>query len=251
MSNIKEGSRALYIWDGEMSSEIETQVNEIKNIKNVQLNVENLQRITMASYSNSTFDVIVTTHKQFDKNILALILKLLKPSGKFTINSPEGDVKELKENAVLSGFVNVQYEQDQLICEKPKYEVGSSAKLSFGKAPVKSAVASVWKIDNDDDEIINPDDLLDEEDKVKPDPTSLRVCGTTGKRKACKDCSCGLAEELSGEKAAENVPTQKSSCGSCYLGDAFRCASCPYLGMPAFKPGEKIQLTDSLLKADA
>ncbi|KAG4066508.1 hypothetical protein HA402_007144 [Bradysia odoriphaga] len=186
MNNIKEGSRALYIWDGEMSSEIETQVNEIKNIKNVQLNVENLQRITM-----------------------------------------------------------------ELICEKPKYEVGSSAKLSFGKAPNKSAVASVWKIDNDDDEIINPDDLLDEEDKVKPDPTSLRVCGTTGKRKACKDCSCGLAEELSGEKAAENVPTQKSSCGSCYLGDAFRCASCPYLGMPAFKPGEKIQLTDSLLKADA
>lgn len=35
-------------------------------------------------------------------------------------------------------------------------------------------MASVWKIDNDDDEIINPDDLLDEEDKVKPDPSSLR-----------------------------------------------------------------------------
>lgn len=43
---------------------------------------------------------------------------------------------------------------------------------------------------------------------------NLTVCGTTGKRKACKDCSCGLAEELSGETVSENVPVQKSSCGS-------------------------------------
>ena len=28
----------------------------------------------------------------------------------------------------------------------------------------------------------------------------FRVCGTTGKRKACKDCSCGLREELDAGK---------------------------------------------------
>lgn len=106
-----------------------------------------------------------------------------------------------------------------MVSEKPNYEIGSSAKLSlFAKKPSTEA-KKVWKIDMDDDEdeeMINADDLLDEEDKQKPNPDSLRVCATTGKRKACKDCSCGLAEELEAESANKKPtnPTQKSSCGS-------------------------------------
>lgn len=68
----------------------------------------------------------------------------------------------------------------EVVSEKPNYEVGSAAKLSFGKnSATKQAIAAVWKLDQDDDdqEEINADDLLDEEDKIKPDPSTLK--GTT------------------------------------------------------------------------
>lgn len=67
-----------------------------------------------------------------------------------------------------------------IISEKPNYEVGSAAKLSFAKPnAAKNSVAAVWKLNNDDDEddLINADDLLDEDDKVEPDPTQLKgIC---------------------------------------------------------------------------
>lgn len=117
-------------------------------------------------------------------------------------------------------LVTISFLLPELFASKPNYEIGSAVKLSFGKSAQKQAeTAKVWKLDADDDEEeINEDDLLDEEDKKKPDEASLRVCGTTGKRKACKDCSCGLAEELVAEKtgSANGVDTAnaKSSCGS-------------------------------------
>ncbi|NXD27985.1 CPIN1 protein, partial [Spelaeornis formosus] len=149
----------------------------------------------------------------------------------------------------------------QIEGRKPNFEVGSSSqlKLSFAKTPgpsvkpsVDPAAAKLWTLsanDMNDEEmdLLDSDELLDSEDLKKPDPSSLRAtsCKETGKKKACKNCTCGLAEELEQEKKKSSQP--KSACGNCYLGDAFRCASCPYLGMPAFKPGEKILLQESQL----
>jgi len=94
---------------------------------------------------------------------------------------------------------------------------------------------------------MNEDELIQEDDTQKPDLLKINSeCATS--KKACKNCTCGRAEEEAKESATrvnrvtlamlEN-PGMESSCGSCGLGDAFRCGGCPYTGLPAFKDGEK------------
>ncbi|KAJ1968213.1 electron carrier [Dispira parvispora] len=166
--------------------------------------------------------------------------------------------------------------------QKPNYEVGAASALTFGKnkKPTPSGGASgnqetrntsVWKValddddDEDDNDLIDEDDLLTEEDLVKPAASDLaRPSDCSTKRRACKNCSCGRAEIEAADDLAEKLnlaakeeiapvipaPMLKSNCGNCSLGDAFRCGTCPYLGLPAFKPGEQIQLGGNMLQDD-
>lgn len=99
-------------------------------------------------------------------------------------------------------------------------------------------------IAEDDDDLIDDEtDLLEDEDLQKPQQYTDLNTGESKpkKRKACKNCTCGAAEGIK-----PSPETAKSACGNCYRGDAFRCEHCPYLGLPAFKPGEKIQLDSTI-----
>ncbi|XP_066504882.1 anamorsin [Hoplias malabaricus] len=185
------------------------------------------------------------------------LLSALKLSGFMSVI--EGKTEALSPEALsqLSGFKG-SLSRVRMSASKPDFEVGSSTRLKLAeteKPALDPNAAKMWTLSandmNDDDvDLLDSDELLDAEDLKKPDPASLRAstCGDSGtkKKKACKNCTCGLAEELEQEsKAAQKASQPKSACGSCYLGDAFRCASCPYLGMPAFKPGEKVVLANT------
>lgn len=78
-----------------------------------------------ASRPNSTFDVILSNWLspntvQHTDSLLAIFVKLLKPSGKFVLKAE----KDLTSALKLNGFVNVTKEIDDVyIAEKPKFEV--------------------------------------------------------------------------------------------------------------------------------
>lgn len=97
------------------------------------------------------------------------------------------------------------------------------------------------------DRLLEDDEILTEEEKKKPDTSASCGPAANGQeqksKKPCANCTCGLADQEKNQTAeSDTAAAPKASCGSCYLGDAFRCASCPYRGMPAFKPGEKVTI---------
>ena len=68
---------------------------------------------------------------------------------------------------------------------KPNHEIGASRLSSFAKPKPAADVRTLEDVDDDTVELVDDKTLLSEEDLVKPDPASLRFCGTMGKRKAC------------------------------------------------------------------
>lgn len=270
MFGISSGQQVMLVWSQPVDGDdLKSLVEQLKSTVGPEgrVAVENSEMLSSSAHTSSSLDhalacVLPPFVAECPSGVLTEVLRVLRPGGSLTLRTT--DSAALRSSLTLAGFTSIspagnanltdEQKRDlvtsvvEVTCKKPDFEVGSSLRLP-GAKPVTTGT---WNINLDDDlDLASPDDLLTEEDLTRPDPASLKVCGTTGQRKACKNCVCGLKEELEDEdkqKKEEDRKNFKSSCGSCYLGDAFRCASCPYLGMPAFKPGEKVKLADTTLK---
>jgi len=219
--------------------------------------VANIEKETQSSLYDVVLSGVIGNSVPCDLDIFSVYIKLLTSGGILIVKTENGTEDNAVKRLKMCGFLNVIASNTPgiVVGYTPSYKVGYSDKVTLN-SEAKESIVSAWKLDDNNSETISEDDLLEADDLKKPDSTSLKVCATTKKAKACKNCSCGLAEELEANRL-KDIPKQtpdtsnaKSSCGSCYLGDAFRCASCPYLGMPAFKPGEKVQLAGNLLQDD-
>lgn len=183
--------------------------------------------------------------------------ELLAPSGALNLTVPTAMAPAFSIPLLLAGYVGSKASEDKssgntvVTAYKPKWEMGASAKLAVVARPARVVLSTAM-----DDDVAADDDLIDEDDLLGADAMELQenkkeASDCSKKRRACAGCSCGRAErealeEAGGVVVAGEEPAE-SACGNCYKGDAFRCASCPHLGKPAFKPGQetvKLEIKD-------
>lgn len=232
---------------------------------------------------------VAASYVAHDRDRLGRIAKYLAPGARLYVYEAEGSSSQARQDSlmkdlVLSGFQGCHFvisnsanavvagdaaggnAQAQLIAitQMPNWALGTKESLSLKTrpqqvsqpaAPAKAANAWTLAAEDDEDDLIDESELLTEADKARPAVPMPDDCevGATG-RKACKNCSCGRAEEeAAGIKATltqDMIDNPQSACGNCGLGDAFRCSGCPYRGLPSFEAGKKIQLQSDLLAAD-
>jgi len=209
----------------------------------------------------------------------------LTPQGTLNVSYPPNDyLPTLSAEISGVGFRLQSSSSSSLIAQKstsPAATSGASVSLRSRRAPLtdeQKAVkkAAIWAVSPASSSTIDAESLLTPEDRVRPIPTCepLDTSGAVRRKRACKGCTCGLAEFEAEEVArnpvvvldtaadndggavrtmskedreklrlaALNAGKATSSCGSCFLGDAFRCAGCPYLGLPPFQPGQKVEI---------
>jgi len=220
-----------------------------------QEDISTLIKSHLSTITEAKYDSICLNTNQSDIATIDFgkLCEILKAGGDLTLHFSHNTITmdTINMSLMLGGFVDIsQMISGDYYGKKPNWDIGTTAAVKINKSKKTGKSNNGWKISADDDDM----DLVNENDLLDADVVEKKVesgdCST--KRRACKGCSCGRAEmeadmESKGIKIDDlddttEMPT--SACGNCYRGDAFRCASCPFLGKPAFEKGnEKVILS--------
>ncbi|KAG1671568.1 hypothetical protein FOA52_011291 [Chlamydomonas sp. UWO 241] len=199
------------------------------------------------------------------RSALAALARALAPGGAVYVYDAFRDAgrqESLAKELTLAGYTGtaVQATPSGVVlvrATKPAFELGAKAGLKKKATPASAPSAAAWRVAaGDGDELVDDEELLTEDDKRPAAPPTESDCNVGAGKKACKNCSCGRADAEAARDTKVALTQDmldnpvESACGSCGLGDAFRCASCPYRGVPAFTAGKKIMLGADLLTAD-
>ncbi|KAG5950188.1 hypothetical protein E4U53_005400 [Claviceps sorghi] len=212
-----------------------------------------------------------------NRHLFATLVPAIKPGGSLRFQGGQPGAAESRE-AILAGLVAKQdgfekQDDDELVVplrlgKKNKGQAAPEPAPEPAPKTVDLSSLDDGGLEDQDDELIDEDQLLDEED-LKRRPQAPTDCQPQKRRRPCKDCTCGLAAKFEAEekerRAQANaglaaikldsndlneldftVKGKTGSCNNCSLGDAFRCSTCPFIGLPAFKPGEEVRIMNEV-----
>ncbi|RMZ92043.1 hypothetical protein DV736_g700, partial [Chaetothyriales sp. CBS 134916] len=276
--------RTLLLSPPSLSSHQELLTQVLKPHDRTSTDLQMLDRIAagLVSLAASTYDVVTIlsdadasrreSQALISRHVLALLVQAMKPGA--VLQSYDGQLGATdggeKTEYILAGltcrpgqgFVKPDHRGQESVPLRFVKQNGVPAGVGFDDGTDTAAAA------DEDDELIDEDTLLDEEDMARPVKVPAACKPNARRRRACKDCTCGLAEKIAGEDQAMRAKADSAlqslkldandlsevdftvkgkvgSCGNCSLGDAFRCDGCPYIGLPAFKPGEEVRLLNN------
>ena len=188
-----------------------------------------------------------------DSDTQGQVYRVLRGHGKVVVTGIPSREKgsELTSDMKMMGFDGILVAKEDtdeasrfLVAQKPEWGSSSSVAVKTNIKTNTGNLGKKWVVGEGD---LAEMDLVDEEDLlndgVEIDTNACAPPADGGKKRACANCTCGLAEveatEREEEQAKMDPLVRASGCGNCSKGDAFRCASCPFLGKPAFESGQE------------
>uniref|UniRef100_A0A5S6QAN0 Anamorsin homolog n=1 Tax=Trichuris muris TaxID=70415 RepID=A0A5S6QAN0_TRIMR len=252
--NLEKTTEASQLFDKTADTLLRT-VSSETNLYDGQLLVLKSEELSKAESLVDIDECILLNNGTIHDELLAILFKCIRKRGVLTLatHADSGiypNVESLFDQLYFAGFFRVEEVKDYLPgftavrCRRPSLDVGEGVAIKT-TVSTKEQAGKVWLLNagDVDDDLIDENELVKQEDYeiVRPQARACGVEKQQAKKKPCKNCTCGLADKID-LTGSESV---KSSCGSCHLGDAFRCSTCPYRGLPPFKPGEKVKLPES------
>lgn len=228
----------------EIKSEKVDAILKEKNINNINTNEESFNNYRhflstdwVVDPSVKYTEALILGFTLVSNSFLDQVISVVQVHSKVTIKYIIESESEIEENLSslldaaevemkLCGLLSVEMKTEsscsfEISGIKPNLSQGTSLRRPL-KRPVvvKDALKAVLLSSSEPVSLLDDSDLLKEEDLIKPNVNSesAEECGPMAKKKACKNCSCGLKELEESTEDSKTVVIDtanvKSSCGS-------------------------------------